>query len=365
MRPNYAAIHARPLPLDVHILPVLIPHNPLSVLHVAYVYLSLWLGRSSSSHRAHGIFSPETNSVHVTDIASVRLLWEAGFFGKGSLSRSDPTWLDREKKRLGLVAHDTSEEYTRKRREERRQMKLERARLQHEAIELERKRQAGLDPVSPRSDEVQLAATVAEQLEEGTSQFENASNAQVHQQEHLQLTCEEALFLSYGLNVLDIYESPPSPKYSVGEFFQLCRRHSYFPPISRPFLSPDDSFLLSYLVYHHFRSLGWVVRPGIKFAVNWLLYLRGPAFTHAEFAVIIIPSYRQWDEPLARQRERRDWWWLHCLQRVQAQVRKGFVLCYVNIPTTLPDGSDLHAIFRRYSVHDLIIKRWIPNRARD
>ena len=45
-------------------------------------------------------------------------------------------------------------------------------------------------------------------------------------------------------------------------------------------LRPDDEFLMNYVAYHHFRSLGWVPRAGIKFGVDWLLYNRGPVFDH-------------------------------------------------------------------------------------
>ena len=47
-------------------------------------------------------------------------------------------------------------------------------------------------------------------------------------------------------------------------------------------LSPDNPFLINYAVYHHYRSLGWVVRGGIKFCADFLLYKKGPVFTHAE-----------------------------------------------------------------------------------
>jgi len=33
---------------------------------------------------------------------------------------------------------------------------------------------------------------------------------------------------------------------------------------------------------HHYRSLGWVVKNGVKFSVDYLLYKRGPVFHHAE-----------------------------------------------------------------------------------
>lgn len=44
----------------------------------------------------------------------------------------------------------------------------------------------------------------------------------------------------------------------------------------------DNPFLINYVVYHHYRSLGWVVKGGIKFCVDYLLYKRGPVFQHAE-----------------------------------------------------------------------------------
>lgn len=51
----------------------------------------------------------------------------------------------------------------------------------------------------------------------------------------------------------------------------------------------DNPFLINYVVYHHYRSLGWVVKGGIKFCVDYLLYKRGPVFTHAEWVCCLIP----------------------------------------------------------------------------
>lgn len=45
---------------------------------------------------------------------------------------------------------------------------------------------------------------------------------------------------------------------------------------------PDNPFLVSYAAYHHYRSLGWVVKTGIKFCCDWLLYKKGLVFSHAE-----------------------------------------------------------------------------------
>ena len=80
-KPNYNQIHAQPLPLTVYPLPTLIPHNPLSLLHIAFVYFRqlIWTPSSVPDPNYKGLFSSETRSVHVTDPTSVRALWEGGF----------------------------------------------------------------------------------------------------------------------------------------------------------------------------------------------------------------------------------------------------------------------------------------------
>src|SRR5436190_5987191 len=140
-KPHYNHIHRFPVPLRVHPLPPLIPHNPLSVISIALSYLTFFISPpQQETYLAY--FDSLTSSVHVTDPQAIRALWEMGFFGKGSLSRSEPTWLEREKKRRGLIGADTSEEVTRKRRMERREWKLERARKEKEAITLRLKAEA-------------------------------------------------------------------------------------------------------------------------------------------------------------------------------------------------------------------------------
>jgi tRNA-splicing endonuclease subunit Sen2 len=140
---------------------------------------------------------------------------------------------------------------------------------------------------------------------------------------------------------------------------------------------PDDPFMLSYAVYHHYRSLGWVVRSGVKFSTDYLLYNRGPAFSHAEFAVIIIPSHSHphWTDPsqngkLAEQKTKKSWWWLHGVNRVQAQVHKQLVLCYVDVPPPLKEDEkgreiDIGMLLARYKIRDVNVRRWTPNRSRD
>ena len=460
-RPNYNQIHALPLPLATYPLPPLIPHNPLSLLHIAYTYVSQIL-RPPCSHPAvlyTAYFSAESLSIHVTDPDAIRALWTMGFFGKGNLSRSEPSWLDREQRRRGLLIGETSEEVTRRRREERKEFKKERARKEREAIEGKLRQEgkadvatngvfttndangfataedinnlrhgpkahgdqngscnlAGVVPAmapdtstdtlslssqtesndrsinhsvsvpssnSVKTNEKRTYQKIARHAEALTPVAEDATK--IDNQEHLQLTLEEAFFLIYGLGALDIIDRDSNTITSTASLFSMFRRHSYFPPCPPSDLKPDDPFLISYVTYHHFRSLGWVVRSGVKFAVDYLLYNRGPVFSHAEFAVMIIPSYSHlyWTATADRKKETlnkqsKSWWWLNSVNRVQSQVRKSLVLAYVDVPA--PDDEheshayaegvdgdlDVGKLLKRYKIREVGLKRWIPNRSRD
>ncbi|KAL5383701.1 hypothetical protein DPSP01_005805 [Paraphaeosphaeria sporulosa] len=416
-RPNYNEIHARPLPLEVFPLPAFIPHNPLSIVRIAIALVSqsIW----PPNHRPAvytAYFSSETQSIHVTDPKAIRALWEQGFWGSGSLSRSEPQWSAQEKRKRGLDAITTSEEVTRKRREERRQFKLERAKAQREAIERQLREEGKLDADTNLEELVEngsvsesplgtlyppdageplgvsaaaSGASTIEAVKQTLAEEEPSFDTGLPDQEHLQLTFEEAFFLSYVLGVLDIYHRETI--LSSPDFLRLICAHSDFMssgepvstaallnnPASYP-IEPDNSFMLKYVVFHHFRSLGWVVRPGIKFACDYLLYLRGPAFTHAEFAIMIIPAYSDpyWSATSERvvackKKAQRDWWWLHRLNRVQTQVHKTLLLVYVEVPppwdvsNTKSGDVNVGGALNKYRVREFIWRRWSANRNRD
>jgi tRNA-splicing endonuclease subunit Sen2 len=469
-KPNYSHIHRNPLPLEIYPLPVLIPHNPLSLLAIALSYLAQVLAPPPRQPLYNGYFSSATSSVHVTNASTARRLWEMGFFGKGSLSRSEPTWLESQKRK-----GETSEEVTRRRRAERRGAKLDRARKEQQAIAKKLEEEEKMEEHTNGSVDVHVQQVPAEKFDNIATVLDEAgsrtptldkeevkSNGQIEgfdewkkiieangvptppptsvssensngnghsvrkvqkikvvrfsptiearefdlsspvispikspgasplveevhpapaiaeNQEHLQLSLEEAFFLVYGLGVLQIYCDDSDTILPASSLLPLFRRHSYFPPrsISAP-AEPDDPFMLSYAAYHHYRSLGWVVRSGIKFSVDFLLYNRGPAFSHAEFALIILPSYSHayWSETDERrkavaEKTGKSWWWLHGMNRVQAQVVKTLVLCYVDVPPPLTEEergyqADIAKLFARYRIRDVTVKRWTPNRTRD
>lgn len=465
-RPNLHQIHSKPLPLATFLLPPIIPHNPISVLYFAYTYISQ-LFYPPSSHprpRLRAWFSESTSSVHVTDPATIRHLWESGFFGKGALSRSEPTWLDREKKRQGFSGAETSENYTAARRRERKKFKQDRARKEQEAINEKLMEELLVDKVkdaqgragrpcvptlrskyegiaeaallSPSKQgflgersSFETPAVPTESLKhyesnlneksapsEETPKHNNQTAAEVDTEEpiedveHLQLTLEEAFFLNFALGNLDIHLESlppvagaetqpvdvPAPALPPLSLLHTFAAHSAFPPEASHGIDPECLFLLNYAAYHHFRSLGWVVRPGIKFGVDWLLYLRGPVFSHAEFAVVIKSSSSNRDLSIndasivrnnnnPRSEGQKDWHWFHSIQRVQAQVRKGLIFAWVDAPppdiaksildTTNRIGNAngevdashlaVKTFLQHYKVQEMIFKRWIPNRSRD
>lgn len=91
----------------------------------------------------------------------------------------------------------------------------------------------------------------------------------------------------------------------------------------------DDPFLVSYVAYHHFRSLGWVVKPGIKFCCDWLLYKRGPVFSHSAFSIALVPVYGDLEDketsPYGGEdwyEERQSWKWINTVMRVNSLVQK-------------------------------------------
>ncbi|KKA26647.1 hypothetical protein TD95_002651 [Thielaviopsis punctulata] len=188
--------------------------------------------------------------------------------------------------------------------------------------------------------------------------------------EHLQLTFEEAFFLSFGLGRLRVVNPTSKKPYSNGELFRLFREYAQ-PAGTRlsPELRPDDSFLVNYVVYHHFRSLGFVPRPGMKFGVDWLLYLRGPVFDHAEYGMILVPSYTssEWKQA-GVEAEERSWQWFHGVNRTLAHAFKTFVLVYVDVPGpkefAAAEKKGVAAVLKRYRVREFIVKRWSANRNR-
>ncbi|ROW09233.1 hypothetical protein VPNG_05802 [Cytospora leucostoma] len=496
--PSPHQIYKQPAPLRVFPYPSLTT-NPVSLVHLAVTWLSQLFYPPSEPSIVHvAYWDNDSRTINITDEKSMVDLWQQGFFGKGSLSRSEPNWLKREKTRLGLVKGRVSEVETNKRRAERNRVKWERARVEQEALEQKRLEEAkvisqSLSVEPPRSasraprapsgapvgplellalpnsqlelsktshntvssdsggsidsadasrngsstsgnDDADSSTTISEAIllkrpksvrfsptveateflhtdpprparsvsssslqvlpvpetsndsagvikddqaasvvEEHPRPSLETEEVAVTDKEHLQILPEEALFLNFSLGALNVVDSATKSTLSTKELFALLRRNSYSPPrLSHQSLQPDDPFLIHYAVYHHFRSLGWVPRAGIKFGVDWLLYFRGPVFDHAEYGLLILPSYSDpyW-KSVGKEAPRKSWHWFMGVNRVLSKVFKRLVLVYVDIPPPTAfeeDGEPKEGIvevLKQYKVREVMIKRWSSNRNRD
>jgi tRNA-splicing endonuclease subunit Sen2 len=103
--------------------------------------------------------------------------------------------------------------------------------------------------------------------------------------------------------------------------------------------------------------------------VSTVLYNRGPVFSHAEFGVLVMPSYSHpyWATDVKRKKnESKPWHWLHSINRVSAQVKKTLILVYVEVPS--PEeikGLDVTELLKKYGVREVALRRWLVSRNRD
>lgn len=79
-------------------LPLLLRESPLHPNHGKPSLFSLGILSPAAAVQVPnciGVLDTASGSVWVEDAEDMRILFNRGFFGKGSLSRSDPSWRDR------------------------------------------------------------------------------------------------------------------------------------------------------------------------------------------------------------------------------------------------------------------------------
>ncbi|XP_054268385.1 uncharacterized protein LOC128990146 [Macrosteles quadrilineatus] len=166
--------------------------------------------------------------------------------------------------------------------------------------------------------------------------------------ETLNLTLEEAFFLSYALGCLHVYDIS-------GQLLKL--NHLW-----QTFCETRSDFIEMYVSYHYFRAKGWVVKTGYKFGGDFLLYKQGPAFYHASFIVLV----EKVNTKLERQNESLTWTKLHGLNRLSEGSGKDVIVCQVVFPDDLT-SEDLKTpkSLPMFQVNELLIKRWISSQERE
>ncbi|KAK0095577.1 hypothetical protein PV326_007946 [Microctonus aethiopoides] len=172
--------------------------------------------------------------------------------------------------------------------------------------------------------------------------------------ETLQLTFEETFFLMYGLGCLQLIN------YN-GKLFSIIDAWNHFN-------EQDKYFLPRYIIYHYFRSKGWVVKPGLKFGCDFLLYKQGPPFYHASYIVNVetVDGHSLIRDDV-RSTRKLTWNSLLHLNRLSEVTAKEFLIAQVLWPSTISLQSNpvpLEAL-SEFTVRELLWRRWKPTQSNE
>ncbi|CAO3591330.1 unnamed protein product [Absidia cylindrospora] len=311
-----------------------------------------WLFSSSvpSVTRLTGVYMAYGKFVWILQ-QNQQLLYQHGHFGKGTLSRSDPTWYSR----LQQSQEPTPEQITVARRKQRRLLQQQR-----------KQRTMSTTP------EAVVSLDESQQDHNRWSMQELMEWTQGENYERSQLDLFEAFFLVYAIDALDIQDKDQR-SLGIDDCWSIFSR-AYSPTQNMDSCSTLNMFAPHYAAYHYYRSQGWIPKDGLKFGVDFVLYQLGPSYRHAEFAVLIIPCtesssstpssslttpcHQQYTTPYT-------WTQLLRISRVCNQVKKTLVLCYVTLPLPTLSASWHLPILNQCTIRQVIMKRWSPGSNRD
>ncbi|XP_026475285.1 tRNA-splicing endonuclease subunit Sen2 [Ctenocephalides felis] len=195
--------------------------------------------------------------VTIKNVNAVDNLYNNGFFGKGSLSRSLPLEINKNKNVPKILKQ--------------RQYISRETLLSNTNISFGDR---NLDKfiVLPDSDNEDIETDI-EVLKSTYSDLPSYIKQTESYRESYFLSLEEAFFLTFGVGCLKIQNE-------LGELLTTEQ-------IWKLFLNTQPDFVHKYIVYHYFRSKEWVVKSGLKYGSDFLLYKDGPIFYHASYAVKI------------------------------------------------------------------------------
>lgn len=228
-------------------------------------------------------------------------LWFNGFFGKGTLSRSQPTWYQRQLSKLDTKTKGNNvalEDMTRIRRQQRMIFK-EKRELYEKKVE-EMKQNNILNPYEKLIDDYLELRDLKEQMakQKGIAihkkntlpkielDKENFSDDEIGEeyeiltdQEDFILTIEEYLYLK--LIVSKATQSLWNSKYNL--ILQPEIKMNKLLDITQL-----RETIYQYAIYSSLRNKKYIVKDGLKFGVDFIVYdKKGPVFQHAEYGVLI------------------------------------------------------------------------------
>lgn len=174
------------------------------------------------------------------------------------------------------------------------------------------------------------------------------------QNEKIQIMPEEAFYLAF-VGLLSVHQNDCN--LSIPDLFQvLSSRTRLFTTDPNPKLT----FLIKFSVYCFFKRHGYVIKNGIKFGTDYLLYEYGPSIDHALSAVSIVSIDAK---------SSLDITWRNVIKssRVCNKSGKKFRLVVVQVPENVCESlksmeckQDIIDAINLLKISTFQIERWIP-----
>ncbi|KAF5197903.1 tRNA-splicing endonuclease subunit Sen2-1 [Thalictrum thalictroides] len=159
-----------------------------------------------------------------------------------------------------------------------------------------------------------------------------------------ELSLEEAFYLCVSLRCLEIVWENKCVK-NNDELWELMK-------------SKKKLFPIFYVAYSHLRAKDWVVRPEIKYGVDFVAYRHHPSLVHSEYAVMVSAGNGELNTRLT------SWPSLHATVRLEDGVAKTLLVLHVNNKIAY-DSSTSYSYLERYTVKEQMIARWNPERCNE
>ncbi|PIA33098.1 hypothetical protein AQUCO_04200098v1 [Aquilegia coerulea] len=164
------------------------------------------------------------------------------------------------------------------------------------------------------------------------------------QQYLYELSLEEAFYLCVSLRCLEIVWENKYVK-NNDELWELMK-------------SKRKLFPILYVAYSHLRAKNWVVRPEIKYGVNFVAYRHHPSLVHSEYAVMVLAGNGDLTPRLT------SWPSLHATVRLEDGVAKTLLVLHINNKNSY-DSITSYSSLEHYTVEEEMIARWNPEQCNE
>ncbi|XP_031617177.1 tRNA-splicing endonuclease subunit Sen2 [Contarinia nasturtii] len=158
-------------------------------------------------------------------------------------------------------------------------------------------------------------------------------------EEYLALFPEEAFLLHYSLRCLKILNFEQTHEFTTEELLEK-------------FCDMNPKFIERFIAYHYYRSKNWVVKGGLKFGGDFLLYYKGPSYYHASYVVLVNDS-----EDEVNQLD------MQSNYRVSDSTKKELIIATITRPKNLEYSSRTECLNRlnEFQITEIIPKRLTIN----